>query len=527
MLQKIRISLAVIFFTLITLLFLDFTGTLYTWFGWMAKIQFLPAVLALNTGVIVLLVLLTLLLGRVYCSVICPLGVFQDMVARIGKWGKKLPYDFSPAKSLLRYGVLALFTVAVIFGVSVIVTLLDPYGAYGRIANNLFLPVWQWGNNLLALMAERMDSYAFYTTEVWMKSGSVFMVAIVTFVVIAVLAWRNGRTYCNTICPVGTFLGILSRYAFFQIGVDEQKCNKCGVCARNCKAACIDYTASKVDNSRCVSCMNCIEKCNRDAVNYKFGYPKFGGASKRNQAQHSSEKGDEGRSILSEKNDEGRSLSSEKGDEGRRVFLTASLILSASALKAQIIPQATDIKPDGGLADMLDKEKPDRQTTLTPAGSLSARNMKRHCTACQLCVTVCPNGVLQPSTSLNTFMQPLMSYERGYCRPECVKCSEVCPSGAINKITKEEKSSTQIGHAVWVRERCIPLTDEQACDNCEHHCPTKAIAMIPSVAGDEKSLKIPAINEELCIGCGACEYLCPARPLSAICVEGHQIHKII
>ena len=504
MLQKIRLTLAVIFFTFITLLFLDFTGTLHAWFGWMAKIQFLPAVLALNAGIIALLVLLTLLLGRVYCSVICPLGVFQDIVARIGRWRKKLPYSFSPAKSWLRYSILALFVAAIVFGVSVIVALLDPYGAYGRMANNFFLPIIQWGNNLLALMAERVDSYAFYTTDVRIKSLPTFIVAAVTFVVTAILAWRNGRTYCNAICPVGTFLGFLSQYSLFQIRIDEQKCNKCNICARNCKAACIDSKESKIDNSRCVTCMNCIEKCKHNAIAYKFGYPKFG-TSKRDKKQ----------SV------------SEKADEGRKGFLIAAMLLATSALKAQLIPKATDIKPDGGLADILDKKSPNRLTPLTPAGSSSARNMKRHCTACQLCVTVCPNDVLRPAASWDVFMQPFMSYERGYCRPECVKCSEVCPAGAINKITKEEKSSTQIGHAVWVRERCIPLTDEQECNNCERHCPTKAIAMIPSVAGDEKSLKIPAVNEELCIGCGACEYFCPSRPLSAIYVEGHQIHRII
>jgi formate hydrogenlyase subunit 6/NADH:ubiquinone oxidoreductase subunit I len=153
--------------------------------------------------------------------------------------------------------------------------------------------------------------------------------------------------------------------------------------------------------------------------------------------------------------------------------------------------------------------------------------MKQRCTACQLCITVCPNGVLRPSNSLDTFMQPFVSFERGYCRPECVKCAEVCPTGAIRKITIEEKSSTQIGQAVWARGRCIPIVDEEECNICERKCPVNAIIMVPSVAGDEKSLKIPAINEALCIGCGACEYLCPSRPLSAIYVEGHQIHKMI
>jgi len=502
MLRKIRISLAAIFFTLITLLFLDFTGTLHAWFGWMAKIQFLPALLAHAVGLILLLVLLTLLLGRVYCSVICPLGVFQDLVARVGKRRKKLPYSFSPAKSWLRYGVIVLYIVALNVGLSAVVSVLDPYAAYGRIANSLFLPLWQWGNNLLATAAERVDSYAFYTTDVWMKGLSVVVVATVTLAVVAVLAWRNGRTYCNTICPVGTLLGFVSRFSFFQIRIDESKCNKCSVCARNCKAACIDPAAFKVDNSRCVSCMNCLEKCDRDAINYTFGLPKFKISKKTQPVQQASE----------------------KSDEGRRGFLAGLMILAASAAKAQALAAE---KMDGGLANILGKKKPNRSTALTPAGSQSARNMKQHCSACQLCVTACPNNVLRPSSSFDTFMQPTMSYERGYCRPECVKCSEVCPAGAINKITKEEKSSTQIGHAVWVRELCIPLTKQHACDNCAHHCPVNAIKMVHSIPEDKKSPQIPTIDEARCIGCGACEYLCPARPLSAIYVEGHQDHKII
>lgn len=115
MLRKIRLTFAMICFALITLLFLDFTGTLHGWFGWLAKIQFLPAVLALNVGVILFLVILTLVCGRIYCSVICPLGVFQDILAWLGRQPKKrrkLPYSYSPALSWLRYGVLGVFIIA-------------------------------------------------------------------------------------------------------------------------------------------------------------------------------------------------------------------------------------------------------------------------------------------------------------------------------------------------------------------------------------------------------------------------------
>ena len=241
-LKKIRVAFAAVFFIAVTALFLDFTGTVHAWLGWTAKIQFLPALLALNVGVVVGLVVLTLLLGRVYCSVICPLGVMQDIVSWINGRRKKKKYRFSysPEKRWLRYGVLGLFVVALVAGIGSFAALLAPYSSYGRIASNLFAPLYGWGNNLLAYFAERADSYAFYETEVWLKSLPTFAISVVTFVALVVLAWRNGRTYCNTICPVGTVLGFLSRFSLLHITIDESKCNGCGLCSRKCKAACID-----------------------------------------------------------------------------------------------------------------------------------------------------------------------------------------------------------------------------------------------------------------------------------------------
>ena len=164
MLRTIRLTLAIVFFALVTFLFLDFTGTLHGWMGWMAKIQFLPALLALNAGVVLLLVALTLLFGRVYCSVICPLGVFQDVISRFAGKRKKNRFRYSPARKWLRYGMLAVFAVTLVAGVRfhAVASLLEPYSSYGRIASSLFAPVYQWGNNLLAYLAERADSYAFY-----------------------------------------------------------------------------------------------------------------------------------------------------------------------------------------------------------------------------------------------------------------------------------------------------------------------------------------------------------------------------
>lgn len=496
MLKKIRLTLAILFFAAITLLFLDFTGTVHAWLGWMAKIQFLPAVLALNVGIVAALVILTLLMGRVYCSVICPLGVMQDVISWINsrRKGKKRRFSYSPAKTWLRYGVLALFVVALIAGIGSVAALLAPYSSYGRIANNLFAPIYGWGNNLLAYFAERADSYAFYHTDVWLKSLPTFIIAAVTFVAIAVLAWRNGRTYCNTICPVGTVLGFLSRYSLLKVRIDTDKCRSCSLCSRQCKASCIDYKNHTIDYSRCVDCMDCLGSC-------EFGAISFGPARKVSRQTANSHN------------------TQQETDTTRRTFIVTALAATATAtLKAQ------EKTVDGGLAIIEDKKIPNRSTHIEPPGALSLNHFAQHCTACQLCVSVCPNGVLRPSADLTRLMQPEMSYERGYCRPECNKCSQVCPAGAIKPITVAEKSAIHIGHAVWVRKNCIPLTDGQECGNCARHCPVGAILMVPSEANDPNSIKIPVVNEEKCIGCGACENLCPARPFSAIYVEGHEVH---
>lgn len=500
-LRRLRVTLAAVFFTLITLLFLDFTGTLHTWLGWLAKIQFLPALLALNVGVIVALVLLTLVFGRIYCSVVCPLGVMQDVVSWISGRRKKHKFRFShsPEKRILRYGVLALFIVAFIAGIGSLVALLAPYSSYGRIAQNIFQPVYIFGNNLMAWAAERVDSYAFYSREVWLRSLPTFIIAAITLVGIGVLAWRNGRTYCNTICPVGTILSLMARFSWFKVKVDETKCNKCGLCSRSCKSACIDFKNSKIDYSRCVVCGDCIDKCRKKALSYTHSSPK-----------------------KSEEIDKAKTVDQEVVNSARRSFLLGAAIATTSAVIAQ-----EKKKVDGGLAEIEDKQAPKRNTPLTPPGSLSAQNMARHCTACQLCVAECPNDVLRPSTDIQKLMQPTMSYERGYCRPECNRCSDVCPAGAINPIRREDKSSIQIGHAVWIKKNCVPITDGKECGNCARHCPVGAITMINSNPKDDTSPKIPAVNTSRCIGCGACENLCPARPFSAIYVEGHEVHRYI
>jgi polyferredoxin len=491
MLRTIRITLATIFIVGLTLLFLDFTGTAHRWLSWMAKAQALEAILALNVIVIVALAAVTLIFGRIYCSVICPLGIMQDIFGWLGKKSKKNRYTYSPEKRWLRYVMLAVMVVALVAGIGSIVQLLAPYSAFGRIMAMILQPLWQLGNNVLASIAERADSYAFYSVDVWLKSLPVLIIAVATLVALAVLAWRGGRTYCNTICPVGTLLSFLARFSWLKVHFDADKCKNCSLCTKNCKASCIDYKTHTVDYSRCVVCGDCISKC-------KFGALRYGSARQHNKAVDANA----------------------APDPSKRAFLVGTAMLTTAAI-------AQEKLVDGGLAVIQAKQSPKRLTPLAPPGALSIRNMAQHCTGCQLCVSQCPNGVLRPSGSLMSLMQPVMEYDRGYCRPECTRCSEVCPAGAIKPIDAVEKSSIQIGHAIVVVNDCVSANGTDECGNCARHCPAGAITMMPSDAADDLSPLVPVINEGACIGCGACEYVCPVRPISAIHVEGHEVHRKI
>jgi formate hydrogenlyase subunit 6/NADH:ubiquinone oxidoreductase subunit I len=487
--------LQIFFFVSITLLFLDFTGTVHAYLGWVAKIQLVPAILASHFAIALGIIFLTLLFGRFYCSMLCPLGFFQDIISGFAGLKKKASFFYrKPRKGLiaLRYFLLAGFIVTAFFGASV-ATLIEPYSAFGRIVSQIFGPIYKCGNNLLAYFAERAGSYAFYSVDIWLKSAVSLAVAVLSFAVLAVFAYKSGRGYCSSVCPVGAFLGLLSKYSYIKPRIDLAKCKHCNWCAKNCKASCIDTDAGTIDYTRCVVCLSCIKDCPSKAIFYTKP-PKR---------------------IVQEKAEN----LSESGLERRNLF--AGSVVAALSCAAKL--QASE--GDGGLTVLKDKQVRSRENPIVPPGAGSFKNFHDHCTSCQLCASVCPNQVLSNKAFGAT--KPNMSYERGYCRPECVKCSEVCPTGAIKPITREEKSSIQIGYAIWNKELCIVNTDKAACDLCSRKCPNAAIAMIPQNADDPASPKIPMIDTSRCIGCGACEHLCPARPYSAIYVKGVEVHGVV
>lgn len=524
--RKIRIALAAVFFLAVTVLFLDPSGSLRHFIGWTAKMQLLPAVLSLNLVVIIFTALLTIVFGRVYCSIICPLGVLQDIISNLSGRRKGKKNRFTPRREAkwLRYGVWALFVAAIAFGVQAFVELLAPYSAYGRILSSLRHPLLPTA-----------------------------IIAAVTFAVIAVLAWRGGRTWCNTVCPVGTTLSFLSRFSLLRPVIDTDKCRDCHLCEKRCKASCININEHKVDYSRCVACLDCIDNCKAGALKYRATWggnasakdakskevsdkqtvvtkddAKLASATQqatqgtRQQAESDRPKSGQGADAAN------KATQGAQPDSGRRAFIaTAAFVTAATALKAQqggIGGASGERTGDGGFADIIPKTAPVRTERLTPFGSLSVGKFYASCTACQLCVTHCPNHVLKPSTDIGHFMQPYMSYEDGYCRPECVTCSELCPAGAIRPISREEKSSFHIGTATVDRSLCVVERDGVSCGNCARHCPVGAITMVQKEAGNPSSPLIPAVNEARCIGCGACENLCPSRPVSAIHVNGLQVH---
>lgn len=486
MLRKIRIVVSLVIFVLTTYLFLNFYETKNIILYKLASIQLIPALLALNFWVISAIVIATIIFGRIYCSTVCPLGVFQDLVNYFSKrFYKKKKFRFKKEMKILRWTIVAASLAAFIFGFSFLLGLLDPYGAYGRISSQLFRPAFLAGNNLLALIFMNFGNYTFYKVAVYIASIFSFVIALITMLAVGYMAWNHGRLYCNTVCPVGTVLGFISRYSFFRIRINESSCNSCGSCGSKCKASCIDTKNHSIDYSRCIGCFDCIGACPEKSI--EFALP----AVKKPKSQIAGI------------------------DPSKRNFM---LILGATGLVRTKLPATgTEARStiDAG-----------RTIAITPPGSFNRDNFQEKCVACHLCISSCPSKVLKPAFmeyGLAGLMQPTLYYERGFCNYDCTICTEVCPSGALLPMTMEQKHSNQMGRVHFVKENCVVYTKETDCGACSEHCPTQAVKMVPY----KGSLTIPEIDESICSGCGGCEYICPVKPSKAIYVEGIDEHRKI
>lgn len=492
-LKKIRVAISLIFVLAIIVLYFDLSFSIQASFSsFPLFLQFIPSLLSFisigtiaGTGFIFVLIL-TLLFGRVYCSTVCPLGILQDSIIYLRKTIKRINFSLSKPFTKTRYLILAITILLFLLGMSLGLNLLDPYSNFGRITSNVFRPIIIVINNFVSWLFEFFNSYLVSPLE--FKGVKVFslLFSISFLILIFWLSYNYGRLYCNSICPVGTLLGLISKISFFKIGIIESNCIECGECEIVCKSNCIESETKFVDFSRCVGCFNCLDVCPSVGISYLPRYtiekPTKVNSSKRNFFKNIG------------------------------IFILSSNLILKAQEKIKVYTE--------------NKTPVVKNSPVSPPGSISIDNFTDNCTACHLCVSSCPTQVLQPSFleyGLLSIMQPRMDYLTGYCTYDCTICSEVCPSGAILKINGLSKKLVQLGKSKFIKDNCVVYTQKTDCGACAEHCPTKAVKMELDI---EISKKAPKINEDICIGCGACEYACPTIPYKAIYIEGNPIHQI-
>ena len=267
-----RVVVSVTIMAMVTLLWVEYSALLLNALGWIERIQIIPVSIGFSFGILVFWWLFTSLFGRIYCSSICPLGTLQDIVARVGRssrQGSRRDYHYSPPLTTLRYTSLAIVIACLIGGLTLLPTVVDPYSIYTRSVVDLLKPVWGCINNLLAKAGTATGLWDVTYVHVFTASAFGVILSIVSITAITIPAWFYGRTFCNTICPVGTTLGLISKQSLWHIDIDTDLCTNCRRCEHACKASCINMDDHTVDGSRCVNCFNCLTACRDNAIFYR------------------------------------------------------------------------------------------------------------------------------------------------------------------------------------------------------------------------------------------------------------------
>jgi polyferredoxin len=494
LLRRFRIVFSTLIFIWFFLVFADFRFLIPSdYINILLFLQFIPSIIKFHdletltaAGFLIVLVL-TLLSGRTYCSFLCPLGIGQDLFSRIGGRIKKKfrRYGFKKPFTVLRYLLLSLtLIVTLIWGIYMI-TLLDPYSIFGRFMTYFAKPAVIIINNFLAGILGRFDIYTLNNVPVKGFSLFVYSIPAAFFILVGILSLTKGRLYCNMICPVGTFFGLLSKISILRIKFDETACTRCGRCSLGCKSSCIDFLNHDIDVTRCVDCFNCINTCQEKALSY--------GIVKLKKKVHET-------------------------DESKRKVIAGSVLFLFGLSYASNGQQKAVPKPKKDSTIKENKTYP-----VCPPGGGGIKDFNVDCTACALCISACPNGVLQPSLKqygIAGIMQPVMDYHKSFCTYNCIICTEICPTNALRPLALEAKKLTQLGKSIFIKDNCIVKTEKTACGACSESCPTKAVYMIPY----EGNLVIPEVNNDICIGCGHCEFACPTVPYKAIFVDGNPVH---
>ena len=438
-----------------------------------SRMQIVPAIAACATTWLVIWLVATLIFGRVYCSTICPCGALMELIAWISR-PRKWHYSFAAPSTRLRYSILVIVVICALFGFSAVVSLSDPYSTFARIVTAAYRPA--------AIGVAGVT------------------VAAATLILIIIFSRRRGRIICNTICPVGTMLGTMSKISLYHADVNTDLCVNCRKCADVCPAQCIDLNDHVIDPMRCVVCFNCMDVCPNDAIRYRRGRHQLSIPMMQRVA------GREGVSAIKAEPTEPSSMSR----VDRRTFLLA---LTGAGTAGTGFAAAGSHRYVEGSTRLIPLNY------VTPPGTSSREDFLRRCTACGTCISACPTGVLTASTKqygVRHALTPVMDFDKSYCDFSCVKCTEVCPSHALSTLTTAEKHNFPIGRARVCATNCILYENNVHCGRCAKACPKRAISIIR----DSDGRRSPHVEPELCIGCGRCANVCPAEPYRAIVIEG-------
>jgi ferredoxin len=478
--------------------------------------QFTPSLLSLTQEVgwisvgCIAVLLLTLVCGRIYCAMLCPLGILMDLSAWIARrTGRKRKLPYHPGHPWIRTLSIAVCVIGLMLGTAVPLGLLDPYSIFGKITSATLRPALGWLNQTLSLTGavQPVD----ISPVAWITTG----VALGLLVIIVISAVFRGRLWCNTVCPVGVVLGFFSRFSIFRLKIISDACVACSMCERSCPAQCIDFKNHRIDHSRCIMCLDCISSCSRNGIHLTSKRSSLGKKLPASApvVEASVMKSERGRGAT-------RHQPPSLLPTNRRLFLASALTIPTLAMAKSGHDEGDESCRCHGPNRLTQHNK----KAVLPPGAQSLAHFQSHCTACQLCVTNCPDQVLRPSITqhgLSGFLQPYQDFATSFCSYNCSNCSEICPTGAIQTITVEERRLIRTGIAEFFRGRCVVKTEGTSCGACSEHCPTQAVHMVPWKDG----LTIPEMDPELCIGCGGCEFICPVRPDKAIIVNGLAIHE--
>ena len=423
-----------------------------------------------------------LVFGRAFCSWVCPFGTTHHAIGSLARpraaKDRCRRNDYRPAQAL-KYVILAGFLGAACLG-SVQIGLLDPLCLYHRsLATSLF-PLIE------SAVRAALPGGWIYAGEAPLFQGgwAIGAAALALFLANTALP----RFFCRVLCPLGALLGLLSRFALFRIARDESACTRCGMCRAHCEGAC--DPDGKLRQSECLVCLNCIEDCPHGALSFRL-LPRESGARPWPEVRD------------------------------RRLVLGACVGAVAAPL----------VRLSGGT------ERSFSPAAIRPPGAVEELEFLKRCVKCGQCMRVCPTNVLQPAlleAGIEGVWTPVLNMRYGACEKNCALCGQVCPTGAIERLTVAQRNGeapypggdapvkVKLGTSFYDRGRCLPWAMDIPCVVCEEVCPVspKAIysveTMVTTRDGTSLAIKLPRVDPSLCIGCGACEHACPVKDLPAI-----------